>query len=427
MTTLTRRKFMQWLAVSGCAASLVGGCTGKPAASTRVVVIGGGFGGATCAKYLRRFEPSMQVTLVAQDTRFLTCPFSNRVIGGLRDMDSIEQTYDALRHSYGVTVLQDTVTAIDTSNKQVSRLNGEDLAYDRLVVSPGIDFRWDDIEGMDPATSLIIPHAWKAGPQTTILCRQLTNMADGGVVVIAPPDNPYRCPPAPYERASLIANYLKTHKPRSKILILDAKDSFSKHELFLQAWEKLYPGMIEWVKGSDGGRIYQVDALQGTLHPETGEPVKADVINFIPPQQAGAIAHTAGLVNDDGWCPVDQLTFASTLQPDIHVIGDAAIAGTMSKSAFAANSQAKVCAAAIVSELAGTTLPEPAYINTCYSLVAPEYAISVAAAYRLEGGEIVRVKDSGGSSPLDASAEYRKKEARYARGWYQSITQDAFG
>ncbi len=433
MTTLSRRRFIHLLGATGGVAALgtmgltLGGCSGKSEAGPRVLVVGGGFGGATCAKYLRRFNPSIQVTLVERDARFVTCPFSNAVLGGLQDMNSIQHTYDALRTQHGVNVLQDEVTAIDPAGNRVSLQNGGELEYDRLVVSPGVDLRWNDVEGLDETTSDIIPHAWKAGPQTITLRSQLEAMADGGVVVIAPPDNPFRCPPGPYERASLIANYLKTHKPRSKLLILDAKDKFSKQGLFMQAWEQLYPDMIEWVKGSDGGRIDRVDAATRTLYPEIGDPVTADVINFIPPQKAGAIVHAADLVNNDGWCPVDQRSFASTLQSNIHVIGDAAIAGKMPKSGFAANSQAKVCAAAIVSELGGTTMPDPSYVNTCYSLIAPDYGISVAAVYRLQDGKIVKVEGSGGVSPMDVPDEYRKNEARYARGWYQSITSDIWG
>lgn len=430
MSTLTRRKFIHLLGAAGGLGALgvsLGGCSGKSNAGPRVVVIGGGFGGATCARYLRRFNPSLQVTLVERDAYFVTCPFSNMVLGGLQEMDSIRQSYDNLRTKHGVNVLQDTVTAIDPAGNRVTLQNAGPLEYDRLVVSPGIDFRWEDVEGLDADGSDLIPHAWKAGPQTITLRKQLEAMADGGVVIIAPPDNPFRCPPGPYERASLIANYLKTHKPRSKLLILDAKDKFSKQALFEQGWNQLYPGMIEWVKGADGGRIYRVDAATSTLYPEVGDPVTADVINFIPPQKAGAIAHTAGLVNADGWCPVDQRTFASTLAPNIHVIGDASIAGKMPKSGFAANSQAKVCAAAIVSELGGTTMPDPSYINTCYSLVAPDYGISVAAVYHLQDGNIVKVEGSGGVSPMDVPDEFRRSEARYARGWYQSITQDVFG
>ena len=245
MTTLSRRRFIHLLGATGGAAALgtlgltLGSCSGKDGAGPRVVVVGGGFGGATCARYLRRFNPLIQVTLVERDAHFVTCPFSNTVLGGLQGMDSIQHSYDTLRTQYGVKVLQDNVTAIDPAGNRVTLQNGNDLAYDRLVVSPGIDFRWDSVEGLDETTSNAIPHAWKGGPQTITLRSQLEAMADGGIIVIAPPDNPFRCPPGPYERASLIANYLKTHKPRSKLLILDAKDKFSKQGLFVQAWERL--------------------------------------------------------------------------------------------------------------------------------------------------------------------------------------------
>ncbi|MGD8484082.1 MAG: FCSD flavin-binding domain-containing protein, partial [Thioalkalispiraceae bacterium] len=244
----------------------------------------------------------------------------------------------------------------------------------------------------------------------------------------APPGNPFRCPPGPYERVSLIAHYLKQHKPKSKILILDAKEKFSKQPLFMQGWQQLYPGMIEWVSGNNGGRIERVDVPKRTLHSELGDRHRADVINFIPPQKAGAIAHKVGLVNNDGWCPVNQRTFESTIKPGIHVIGDASVAGAMPKSGFAANSQGKVCAAAIVTAIHGTVMPDPSYVNTCYSLVAPDYGISVAAVYRhnTEKG-IYKVEGSGGVSPKEADAEFRNLEARYAKGWYDSITSDVFG
>ncbi len=300
------------------------------------------------------------------------------------------------------------------------------LQSDCLVVSPGIDFRWDAIEGYDEAASQIMPNAWKAGTQTKLLRDQLAAMKDGGTVIIAPPANPFRCPPGPYERASLIAHYLKQNKPKSKILILDAKDHFSKQPLFMQGWEKLYPGMIEWVEASMGGSLKRVDTKTKMLYSTDDDDYKGDVINVIPPQKAGAIAHKAGLVNADGWCPVNQRTFESEIHKDVHVIGDACIAGNMPKSGFAANSQAKVCAAAIVTSFSGGTMPEPSYVNTCYSLVGPEYGISVAAVYRLTDEGIVKVKGSGGVSLREAKAEFRKKEAKYATGWYMSITNDIF-
>ncbi|MDY6981389.1 MAG: NAD(P)/FAD-dependent oxidoreductase, partial [Pseudomonadota bacterium] len=317
---------------------------------------------------------------------------------------------------------------IDPAGKKVTLNNGSTLEYDRLVVSPGIDFRWEDVEGMSEADVENLPHAWNGGPQTTVLRKQLTAMPDGGTVIIAPPANPFRCPPGPYERASMIANYLKQNKPKSKVLILDAKTKFSKQPLFMQGWEQLYGDMIEWVSGDAGGRVSRVDVAGKGVYNELGESFSANVVNFIPPQKAGKIAHDAGLVDNTGWCPVDQRTFESTQHPDIHVIGDASLAGAMPKSGFAANSQGKVCAAAIVSALHNTTMPEPSYVNTCYSLVGPDYGISVAAVYRYASDQgIYKVDGSGGVSPADADAEFRQKEARYTRGWYASITSDTWG
>jgi sulfide dehydrogenase [flavocytochrome c] flavoprotein subunit len=301
------------------------------------------------------------------------------------------------------------------------------LKYDRLVVSPGIDLRWDAIEGYNKAASTTMPHAWKAGEQTTILRKQLEAMSDGGVVIIAAPPNPFRCPPGPYERASLIAHYLKHNKPRSKILIFDAKPKFSKQPLFEQGWRALYPGMIEWISEPEGGAIDGVDVKAMAIKPTFAEPQQGDVVNVIPPQKAGAIAEVAGLTDDSGWCPIDQRTFESRVQKHIHVIGDAAIANPMPKSGFAASSQGKVCATAIVAGLSGQDMPEPSYVNTCYSLVGPDYGISVAAVYRLGDDGIAGVEGAGGVSPKDADSDFRLAESRYAVGWYQSITADIWG
>lgn len=428
MTDLTRRSFVGMIGAAGVASSVLGwpllARAGK--ASGRVVVVGGGFGGASCAKYLRRLAPGIEVTLVERDEKFITCPFSNAVLGGLYDMDFITHGYDALRKTHGVNVLQDSVTAIDPAVKAVSLAGGSILEYDRLVLSPGIDIQWGAIEGYDEAASEQMPHAWKAGPQTVLLRKQLEAMPDGGVVVIAAPRNPFRCPPGPYERASLIAHYLKQAKPRSKILIYDAKDKFSKQPLFEQGWQALYPGMIEWIGESDGGAIEAVDPKNMSVHPTFGDPQKADVINVIPPQKAGAIAQTAGLASQGGWCPVDQRTFESTVHSDVHVIGDAAIANPMPKSGFAASSQGKVCAAAVAASLSGQEMPDPSYVNTCYSLVGPDYGISVAAVYRMGESGIVAVEGAGGVSPAGESETFRSEEARYAVGWYQSITSDVW-
>jgi sulfide dehydrogenase [flavocytochrome c] flavoprotein chain len=428
MRYLTRRKFVGMVGAAGAATSVLGwpilAQAGKDGG--RVVIVGGGFGGASCAKYLRRIAPGIEVTLIERDAKFITCPFSNAVLGGLYDMDFITHNYNALRNEYGVKVIHDSVTGVDPAAKMVKLAGGSTLGYDRLVISPGIDFQWGSIEGYDEVNSEVIPHAWKAGPQTLILRRQLEQMPDGGVVIIAPPKNPFRCPPGPYERASLIAHYLKQAKPRSKILIYDAKNKFSKQPLFEQGWAALYPGMIEWIRESDGGAIERVDAKTMTVYPTFGDPQKADVINLIPPQKAGAIAHTAGLTNEDGWCMVNQRTFESSVQADIHVIGDSSVANPMPKSGFSASSQGKVCATAIAASLSGQEMPEPSYVNTCYSLVGPRYGISVAAVYRVRGKGIVAVEGAGGVSPKNASESFRGDEARYAVGWYKSITSDTW-
>jgi sulfide dehydrogenase [flavocytochrome c] flavoprotein chain len=393
--------------------------------SGRVVVVGGGFGGATCAKYIRRLDPAIEVTLVEPRRQFITCPFSNAVIAGLRDLDSVTHGYDGLRQRHGVRVVHASATAIDPTAHRITLDDGTALTYDRLVLSPGIELRWGGIEGYEVAASEVFPHAWEAGPQTILLRRQLEAMPDGGLVLIAAPAEPYRCPPGPYERASLIAHYLKSRKPRSKLLILDAKNTFSKQELFRTAWERLYPDLLEWIPQSQSGRVVRVDTRAGTVSTDFDE-YKPAVANIIPPQQAAAIARLIGLDDGKGWCPVRPDSFESTIHAGIHIIGDAAIANPMPKSAFSANNQAKTCAAAIVALLHGESIPAPALMNTCYSLVAPDYGISIAAVYRVVDEKIVTVDGSSGVSPLDAPAETRALEAEYARSWYANITADTF-
>jgi len=429
MNAITRRHFVRIVGAAGVATTALGwpSLVRAKNAGGQVVIIGGGFGGASCAKYLRRLSTDIKVTLIERDAEFTTCPFSNAVLGGLYDMDFITHGYDALRDKYGVDIVQDEAIDIDAGANSVYLARGAKLKYDRLVVSPGIDFRWERIDGYDDEASKTMPHAWKAGAQTKILRNQLEAMPDGGVVIIAPPGNPFRCPPGPYERASLIAHYLKHHKPRSKILIFDAKPKFSKQGLFEQGWQALYPGMIEWISEEDGGAIEAVDASSMTVVPTFGEPHRGDVVNIIPPQKAGAIAHTAGLTDDSGWCPVDQRSFESTLHKDVHVIGDASIAAPMPKSGYAASSQGKVCATAIAASLSGEEMPNPSYVNTCYSLVGPDYGISVAAVYRHGEDGIAAVAGAGGLSPADADPAFRVAESRYAVGWYQSITSDIWG
>jgi len=392
-------------------------------AAPAVVVIGGGFGGASCARALRR--NGLAVTLVEAHAAYTACPFSNAVIAGLRPMESQRFGYDGLR-AQGIRVALQAATGIDAAARRVTLADGSVLAYDRLVLSPGIALRFDALEGYDEAASAVLPHAWEAGAQTELLRRQLEEMEDGGTVVMAIPANPYRCPPGPYERASLIAHYLKTRKPRSKLLVLDAKDAFSKQRLFEAAWAALYPGLLEYVPLSGGGRVTGVDVAAREVVTEFGNHAGA-VVNVIPPQRAGDIARIAGAADRSGWCPIDPGSFESRLVPNVHVIGDACIAGAMPKSAFSANAQARVCADAIARLLRGEAVPEPRLLNTCYSLVAPGYGISVAGVYRPAEAVLADIPGAGGISPLDAPASFRAAEAAYAEDWFETITADAFG
>ena len=365
------------------------------------------------------------MTLVERGPSFVTCPFSNTVIGGLQDLDSLTHGFEGLRR-HGVTVLEAEAVAIDVQGRTVRLAGGGSLPYDRLVLSPGIDLKWNAIEGYDEGAASRMPHAWKAGAQTALLRRQLEAMEDGGLVVIAVPESPYRCPPGPYERASLIADYLNREKPRSKVLILDAKDGFSKQELFREGWDRLYPGLVEWVGFSGGGNVVAVDPQAMEVRTDF-DSFRANVANIIPPQRASRLVDTAGLAAEGDWCEVDQRTFESAVVPNIHLLGDAIFAGAMPKSGFSANSQAKVCARAIVALLREEEPPEPVYVNTCYSLLAADYGISVAAVYRLDDtGEIAPVPGSGGVSPADAPLAFRRAEADYARGWYASIIADVY-
>jgi sulfide dehydrogenase [flavocytochrome c] flavoprotein chain len=420
----TRREFLKQVALAACAPLPLRPALAQGSAG-RVVVIGGGFAGTTCARALKCLDPRLAVTLVEQSTTFTACPFSNEVIAGLRNLRDQEFGYEEVAHS-GIALILLTATGVDPQARGVTLADGTRLPYDRLVIAPGIDLRWDALPGYGEAAAEKMPHAWKAGAQTFLLRRQLEAMEDGGLVVIAAPANPYRCPPGPYERASLIAHYLKTKKPRSKLILLDAKDVFSKQKLFQNAWQVLYPGFIEWVPLSSGGKVTAVDPSALTLTTDF-DTYKPAVANVIPAQKAGHIAELAGVADRSGWCPINPATFESTLQPNIHVIGDAAIAGAMPKSAFAANAEAKVCAAAVTALLAGGTPATPKLINACYSLVAPDYVISVAGVYHPADGQLVEVAGSGGASPLDAPAKTRAAEASIADGWFRTITAEAFG
>jgi sulfide dehydrogenase [flavocytochrome c] flavoprotein subunit len=412
---ITRRGF-----VKGAGAATAIGMIGTPyialGASKKVVVVGGGTGGATAAKYLRMADPTIDVTLIEANKSYYTCYMSNEVLGGERSIDSIKFGYAGLA-KHGVNVVHDVVTSIDAGAKVVKTAGGKSFGYDRCIVAPGIDFKWETIEGYDDKVADSIPHAWKAGSQTLTLRKQLESMKDGGTVIIAPPPNPFRCPPGPYERASQIAHYLKQHKPKSKIVILDAKPKFSKMGLFVQGWKALYGyesdnSMIDWrgsAQGSNDNAVVKVDAGSNSVTTGFGDTEKGDVLNIIPAQKAGKIAFAAGLTNDSGWCPVNLHTFESTIHKNIHVIGDASVAKGMPKSGYAANSEAKVCAACVAALLNGQEPGTPAYVNTCYSIVGTDWGISVAAVYKLaeDGSKITKV--SGGLTPSDATAAMRAR------------------
>jgi sulfide dehydrogenase [flavocytochrome c] flavoprotein subunit len=414
----------QFLKVAGAAALLPAPAIAQ-GNGPKVVVIGGGFAGASAARFIKQGNKQINVTLVEANPTFTACPFSNGVIAGLRPLRAQQFNYEKIAN-VGVSLAFQPAREVDAQARSVTLGNGTKLAYDRLVMAPGIDLRWDGLPGYTEHDADTMPHAWKAGEQTLLLRSQLESMADGGTVIISAPANPFRCPPGPYERASLIAHYLKTKKPRSKVIILDAKDAFSKQRLFQNAWAQLYPDHLEWVSLSKGGKVNSVDASTKTLKTDFGEH-KADVANIIPPQRAAAIAQTAGVADRTGWCPVDPVTFESKLVPNIHVVGDAGIMGGMPKSAFSANAQAKVCAAAVTALLAGQTPVEPRLINTCYSLVAPDYGITVAGVYKPKDGLLADIEGAGGVSPVDAPRENRALEAQFAEGWFKTITGEVFG
>jgi len=419
---LTRRRIVAGMAIGATMVALPH--VARAQAAARVIVIGGGFGGASCARALRRLDPKLEVTLIEPNAVFTACPLSNEVIAGLREIGAQQFTYEKIA-AEGVRVIAQAAVTIDPRAHKVTLADGGTLGYDRLVLSPGIDLDFAALQGYDEAASLKMPHAYQAGAQTLLLRRQCEAMEDGGTVAIAVPANPMRCPPAPYERASLIAHYLKARKPRSKVLILDAKDNFSQQRLFEQAWGELYGGLIERVSLSQGGRVTAVDAANTTIITEFGN-YTPDVANVIPPQKAGRIAAMAGATDHTGWCPIDPATFASKRVPDIHVIGDACLGGGIPKSAAAAQAQGKACAAVIAAQLAGRTPETPSLTGICYSTVAPRYAFSLAGVYQPRGDIFAEI-EGGSTSPLDAPRELRAREADSAESWFKTVTVDAFG
>jgi NADPH-dependent 2,4-dienoyl-CoA reductase/sulfur reductase-like enzyme len=420
---MKRRQFLQ----GALLASTVGCATIPGAARPQVVVIGGGYGGATAARYVRIWsEGAIDVTLIEPNAAFISCPLSNLVLGGSRRIGDLTMSLDALAARHGVRLVRDTVTAIDAGKRTLALAGGQVLSYDRLIVSPGVDFMWDQLPGMlKPGARDAILHAWKAGAQTVALRAQLEAMPDGGVYAMTIPPAPYRCPPGPYERASQIAFYFSRHKPKSRVLILDANDDVvSKGPLFKKVWKERYAGIVDY---RPAFRIVDIDAASRTAISELGDKVRADVLNVIPPQRAGAIAVQSGLANANArWCAVDFLSFESTQAKNIHVLGDAiAVAPLMPKSAHMANQHAKVCAAAVVDLLGGRAPdPHPMLTNTCYSYVSDTDVIHVASvhAYDADKKTLLVVPGSGGVSAAPSALE-----GEYARNWARNIWADTLG
>ena len=431
----SRRNFLQTsaaislLGLGACASTSTSGIPTK----AKVVVIGGGYGGATTAKYVRMLSDyKIDVVLIEPSNAFVSCPMSNLVVGGSRQMADITTSYDGLRKNHGVRVVKDKATAIDTDKKMVSLSSGNRIAYDKLVVSPGVELMMDSIEGLDAAQDAgLIVQAWKAGPETLALRKQLESMQDGGVFAITIPEAPYRCPPGPYERACQVAWYFKNNKPRSKVLILDANpDVTSKGPLFKKVWAEMYPGMVEY-RGQH--KTTAVDGSKGIIKFDVQEDVKANVINALPSMRAGTIAQQAGFNNmaNKRWCGVNYQSFESTAANEVYVLGDSIqIAPGMPKSGHMANSHGKVAAAAIVAQLSGWDInPAPMLTNTCYSFVSDKNVVHVASVHEYVAAEktFKTVASSGGVSPIDLKPEVTTLEATYANNWAQNIWADTLG
>jgi sulfite dehydrogenase len=424
MSQFNRRDFLRLAGAAAVGASL-SGCAGTGMGGGKaghVVVVGGGFAGATCAKYIRMWsDGAIAVTLIERNPAFVSCPFSNLVLAGARKLEDITIGYDGLAKNHGVKVVKGEVSGIDAAKKTVQLASGETIAYDRVVVAPGIDFMYESVPGLtQDASESAIPHAWKAGPQTALLRKQLEAMPDGGVYALCIPKGPFRCPPGPYERASLIAAYFKQAKPKSKVLILDANpDIVSKKGLFTKAWADRYAGMIEYRKEHT---ITGVDVATRTVNFEFGDPVKADVLNIVPAQRAGTLA-TPFVNKDNRWVGVDWLTMEAQAAKGVHVLGDAtASAPGMPKSGHMANQHAKVAAAAIVALMSGEQVNQtPMVTNTCYSFVDTTNVVHVASVHTYDAAEktFKAVKDAGGLSPAPSELE-----GKFANAWARNIWAD---
>lgn len=395
----------------------------RPAAE-RVVIVGAGFGGANCARVLRQLAPTLDITLIDARSQFYTGPFTNLAIAGHWALQRIRFSTAQIAQAHGVRWRPGEVLDIDPVRRRVRMADGETIEAERIVLAPGVRMRYADVEGLNTRNSAQVPHAWLGDAQLPALRRRLAALKDGATVAISAPAGRYRCPPGPYERAGLVAWALQQRGRRSKVLILDAKDDFTKRGPIQAAWSSLYPGMVEWVPRQAGGAVSGVDTSQQQLHLKGGESVRADLISLIPPQEAAAIAHQADLVDASGWCPVEPVGFESRRYAGVHVIGDAADVQPMPKSAYAAGAQGKLCALAIVADLQGLARPQGLLTNTCYSLLAPDFGVSISASYAVVEGRLNSL--SSGQSASFAAPSVRKLEADNAYAWYANVTKDSF-
>ena len=393
-------------------------------AKPKVVVVGGGPGGATVAKYVAK-DGGIDVSLVEPAKRFTTCFHSNLYLGGFKTWEEITHSYDKIAKAYGIKHVRLKATTVDREKKLVHFASGRSLPYDRLVLAPGIDIKFDSVPGYSEEISKKLPHAWQAGAQTQLLKRQLNALSDGATIVMIAPPNPYRCPPGPYERVSMTAHVLKAkgHK-KSRIVIIDPKENFSKQGLFMEGWQKHYPGMIEWQDAKMHGGVKNVDAKSMTVKTELAE-YKAQLINVIPAQMAGKIARDAGLANASGFCPINPENMRSATDANVYVVGDACIPGDMPKSAFSANSQAKVAAMHAAGDLAKARTFPARYTNTCWSLIETDDDVKVGGTYEPGEGKLKAVTTF--VSQKGESAELRKANYKESVDWYNGIVSDIFG
>ncbi len=430
---ITRRDLIKIFGATAVANVGIFGASSKAYAKSaaHVVVLGGGIGGSTFAKYLRFADPDVKITIIEQNPEYITCLRSNDVIVGLHTLDELTFNLNTVSSKYNVDVIIDKVIGADFDKKTVRTAKGQSVSYDTLVVSPGIEFVYSDYEGYNAEMADgDFPHAYQAGPQTLKLREQLLALPQGGTAIISPPQNPFRCPPGPYERISFFAEYFKKNNPTAKVLVLDPKDRFTKDVPFKKAWERLYGyksdnSLIEWVSGSNGGRVVRLDAKTKMVETDGGD-YKADLINIIPNQRAGVLAQKLGLTDHSGWCPIERNTMESSLHKGVYVLGDSSIADAMPKSGYSTNSQAKVCAQAVADTLKGKTPGTAIYSNVCYSLVGQNYGVSIAAIYEVRDGLIQPKGKSAGVSEITDKPAQPILEAIYQKNWHREFVKDVF-